>query len=195
MVTYDTPGADRIAVMRLHGIDRPVWDRQKGKAKGWEYDVVAPGYKYNLPDLSAALGRVQLRRSRELRRRRQEIARHYLSLLGRRDYLTLPGDREDHSWHLFVISLKQENLSITRDELAGELAARGIGTSVHYKPLHLMSYYQKSYGFGPDDFPVSLRRFMTSLSLPIYPDLSDDEAEYIARSVIETCDLRRKVRR
>ena len=194
VVTYDTPGAERIGIMRLHGIDRPVWDRQKGRAKAWEYDVVAPGYKYNLPDLSAALGRVQLRRSPELRRRRQEIARHYLSALGDRDYLKLPEDREDHSWHLFIVSLKGDRLSVTRDELAEELAAGGVGTSVHYKPLHLLSYYRESYGFEPDDFPVSLERFMTSLSLPIYPDLSEDDVEYIARSVVAICEPQRKVR-
>jgi dTDP-4-amino-4,6-dideoxygalactose transaminase len=192
VVTYDAPGADRIAIMRLHGIDRPVWDRQKGAAKAWEYDVVAPGYKYNLPDLSAALGRIQLRRSPELRRRRQEIARNYLSALGDRDYLALPEYREEHSWHLFIVSLREGRISLARDELAQELADRGIGTSVHYKPLHLMSYYRESYGFEPDDFPLSLERYMSSLSLPIYPDLSDDDVEYIARSVIAICDRRRK---
>ena len=184
--------AARMATMRLHGIDRPVWDRQKGAARGWEYDVVAPGYKYNLPDTAAALGRVQLRRAPELRERRRRIAEAYRRHLADRDYLVLPPPWEDHSWHLFVVSFDSRLLSIGRDEVAEELAARGIGTSVHYKPLHLMSYYRKSYGFEPTDFPVSLERFMTSLSLPIYPDLTDDEVDRVAASLKAVCDPKRR---
>lgn len=183
--------ARRVATMRLHGIDRPVWDRQKGAARAWEYDVVAPGYKYNLPDIAAALGRVQLRRAPALRERRREIAAAYRRSLGDRDYLILPPDREDHSWHLFVVSFDTSRLRLTRDEVSEELAARGVGTSVHYKPLHLMSYYRKSYGFEPDDFPVSLERFMTSLSLPIYPDLTDEEVDRVATSLKAICDPKR----
>ncbi len=192
VIAFDDEEAARMATMRLHGIDRPVWDRQKGAARGWEYDVVAPGYKYNLPDTAAALGRVQLRRAPGLRERRRQIAEAYRRHLADRDYLVLPPPREDHSWHLYVVSFDANRLSIGRDEVAEEIGARGIGTSVHYKPLHLMSYYRKSYGFEPTDFPVSLERFMTSLSLPIYPDLTDDEVDRVAASLKAVCDPKRK---
>jgi dTDP-4-amino-4,6-dideoxygalactose transaminase len=190
--TIEEEDARRVATMRLHGIDRPVWDRQKGTARAWEYDVVAPGYKYNLPDTAAALGRVQLRRAPELRHRRREIAEAYRRALGDRDYLILPPPRENHSWHLFIVSFDGNRLGLTRDEVSEALSAQGVGTSVHYKPLHLMSYYRKSYGFEPEDFPVSLERFMTTLSLPIYPDLTDEEVDHVATSLKAICDPKRK---
>jgi dTDP-4-amino-4,6-dideoxygalactose transaminase len=190
--TFGEEEARRVATMRLHGIDRPVWDRQKGKARAWEYDVVAPGYKYNLPDTAAALGRVQLQRAPGLRARRREIAEAYRRALGDRDYLVLPPQRDDHSWHLFIVTFDTDRLGLTRDEVSEALTARGVGTSVHYKPLHLMSYYRKSYGFEPEDFPVSLERYMTSLSLPIYPDLTDEEVDYVASSLKAICDPKRK---
>ncbi len=190
VVTDCDSAAHRIETMRLHGIDRPVWDRQEGRARGWEYDVVAPGYKYNLPDLAAAIGRVQLKRAASFRERRARIADIYFDKLADRDYLHLPKRAEDHSWHLFVISIVPPRLAMSRDELAESLAAAGIGTSVHYKPLHLMSYYRDFYGLGVDDFPVSSKRYMTSLSLPIYPDLSDEDAAHVAQSVRDICDAR-----
>jgi dTDP-4-amino-4,6-dideoxygalactose transaminase len=175
--------------MRLHGIDRDVWNRYtKNSARSWEYDIVAPGYKYNLPDIAAVIGLAQLAKAEDLHRRRRDIAGRYIAALEDRDYLELPRASLGHSWHLFILSLRLDRLSIGRDEFMTALADRGIGTSVHYKPLHHMSYYQKTYGLRIDSFPRATRRFQRVMSLPIYPDLDSESVEYIISSIREIGD-------
>ncbi|MFW6288913.1 MAG: DegT/DnrJ/EryC1/StrS family aminotransferase [Spirochaetota bacterium] len=182
VVTDDDGLAHRMTVMRLHGIDREVWDRYTSTRPAWQYEVVEAGYKYNMPDILATIGRVQLRKADAFSARRREIASIYLKLLGDRDYLELPQPSAQSSWHLFMIRLRAQRLSIGRDRFVELLAERGIGTSVHYIPLHIMPYYRDRYSLKPTDFPISLDAYMRVLSLPIYPDLNDDE---IAR-VVET---------
>lgn len=177
----------RIALMRLHGIDRTVWDRYTAvKQKGWEYDVTAPGYKYNLPDTAAAIGRVQLERGDEFLTRRRRLARIYRRALRDEDYLRLPPDHADHSWHLFILRLRPEKMTVSRDQFLDDLNRMGIGTSVHFKPLHLMSYYRKRFGFRPEDFPVSLETYRNCLSLPLYPDLTEEQMDRIIKAVKQT---------
>jgi dTDP-4-amino-4,6-dideoxygalactose transaminase len=184
MVTTPHPEiADRIGVMRLHGIDREVWKRYTDRHSSWKYDVVAAGYKYNLPDMAAAVGRVQLRRAYEFLERRQQIARRYLASFKELDFLELPSAPDRHAWHLFILRIKPEKLTINRDEYINRLQEKGIGTSVHYIPLHIMSYYAREYDLSPDDFPVSLRVYSSTFSLPIYPDLSDSEVERVIDAV------------
>ena len=188
IVTDDEKLAERMSVMRLHGIDRESWDRYTSAANSWYYEIVAPGYKYNLTDIASALGRVQLSKARELKARRARIARFYLEELAGCGWLRLPADHPGHAWHLFYIRLVPGALSINRDEFIRALAARGIGASVHYTPLHMMPYYRRTYGFHPEDFPVSLAASQACLSLPLYPDLSDQDAHDVVAAVKAVAD-------
>jgi len=183
VVTDDERLARRMAVMRLHGIDREVWDRYTSPRPSWEYDVIEAGYKYNMPDILATIGRVQLRKANAFSARRHEIASIYLKLLGDRDYLELPPASTESSWHLFMIRIRPDRLTIGRDRFIELLAEHGIGTSVHYIPLHIMRYYRDRYGLKPSDFPISLDAYTRTLSLPIYPGLDDEQVTRIAETV------------
>lgn len=188
VVTDSDDLARRVSVMRNHGIDRDAWDRYTRPGAAWEYNVVAPGFKYNMPDTAASIGRVQLRKAEELLRRRRDRARQYIAAFEGLDYLTLPPRSGPNAWHLFIIGLESERLSISRDELVRRLADRNIGTSVHYKPLHIMPYYRDRYGLAPGDFPNALRRFEVSLSLPLFADMTAEQVNRVAEAVREICD-------
>jgi perosamine synthetase len=171
-------------------------DAWKRYAKGgsWSYDIVAPGFKYNLPDLAAALGIPQLRRSDAFHARRAAIARAYDD--GLRD---VPGVRTpqvavpaDHAWHLYVIRIAPGELTIDRDRFIEELTARGIGVSVHFIPLHHHSYYRERYRYRSEDLPVASAAFEQIVSLPIYPKM-DDEA--VARVIDAVRDVAMEARR
>lgn len=184
VVTDDEALADRISVMRLHGIDRKAWDRYTSqRRRAWEYDVVAAGYKYNLSDLAAVLGIAQLKKADLFLRLRRDIAHRYLEGLKDLDFLRLPAPSEEHSWHLFVVRLVPGVLNIDRDAFIDALLERGIATSVHYKPLHMMTYYKNLYRYSPEDFPVSLRVFQTCLSLPMFPGLTGEEVDRVIETV------------
>jgi dTDP-4-amino-4,6-dideoxygalactose transaminase len=186
VVTRREDLARRIRVMRLHGIDRDVWNRYTAGSGSWEYDVVEAGYKYNLTDLAAAIGVAQLAKAGTFLDLRRRVARAYLAGLGGCDFLDLPEDTDDNGWHLFVVRLRAEQLSIDRNRFVAELQQRGIGTSVHFIPLHLMSYYCQRYGLRPEDFPVALRLYRAAISLPIYPSLTEEE---IARVIAAVCEV------
>jgi len=177
----------RARVMRLHGIDRDVWSRFTAAKPSWEYDVVVPGYKYNMPDVNAAIGLAQFERAETMRGRRQRIATRYFERLAGLEALDLPVVRippEDHAWHLFVVVVRP-TARVDRDRLIELLAERDIGTSVTYKPLHRMSYYRDRYGLEASDFPEAERLWRGCLALPIYPSLADDELEYICDTLHE----------
>lgn len=181
LVTDDDEIAGRAKLMRLHGIDRDVWDRFTSKTSSWEYDIKAPGYKYNMPDINAAIGLAQLERLEHMRMKRQQCGQRYLSNLSEIDSLDLPVIRvpsEDSAWHLFPVVLNKKS-TITRNELIRLLAADGIGTSVHYKPLHRMSYYKDKYNLRPATFPTAERLWNGCLSLPIYATLSEEDQEFV----------------
>lgn len=189
LVTENEALADRARLMRLHGIDRDVWNRYRTVGARAEYDVVEAGYKYNLPDILAAIGRVQLLRAQGFLERRREIAARYRDALGDCPYLRVPHDAAGHSWHLFLLGLELDRLEIDRDGFMAELAERGVGTSLHYKPLHLLSYYREGYALKPADFPVSLARYQSTVSLPIYPSLRDEEVDRVISAVREVGDM------
>jgi len=181
LTTDDEAVARRVRVMRLHGIDRDIWARFTADKPSWEYDVIAPGYKYNMPDLNAAIGLAQLERAWLMRDQRQRCAEYYLKRLAGLPGIDLPlihVGHEDHAWHLFQIILKPES-KVSRNCLIERLAERGVGTSVHYKPLHRMTYYRDYYRLAPADFPEAERIWQGCVSLPIYPTLSDDELEHV----------------
>ncbi len=185
VVTNSDTLADRMRVMRLHGFDRPVWERFTGKRNRWEYDVVAPGFKYNLPDLSAAVGLAQLERAEASRSKRQSCARTYTSAFQYNDavrLLRMDCSAEEHSWHLFPIILSK-GLKISRDEFIDQLAAHGIGVSVHYKPLHRLMYYRDTFSLKADDFPGSEELWLSTVSLPIYDLLTAEEQGHVINCV------------
>lgn len=183
LVTRDAKIADRVRTMRLHGIDRDVFNRFTDQKASWLYDVVAPGYKYNLTDLAAAIGRVQLQRIDEFHVKRTALANKYLERLV--DFpITLPPEAAEgdvHSWHLFVIQLN-EDAPLKRDELAKALQARNIGISVHYRPLHQMSYWAD---IAKGDFPAADAYFECCLTLPLFMDMTNEEQEYVIATLSE----------
>jgi dTDP-4-amino-4,6-dideoxygalactose transaminase len=185
MITTDRDDvADRVRLMRLHGMSKDAWKRY-AKGGSWAYDIVAPGFKDNLPDLAAALGLAQLAKSDAFRARRAAIARAFDE--GLRD---LPGvrtpeveDEPAHAWHLYVIQIEPEALTIDRDEFVRRMGERGIGVSVHFIPVHLHTYWRERYGWTPADFPVVQAAYERILSLPIYPKMDDGDVARVVDAV------------
>lgn len=178
--------AKRVKVMRLHGIDRDCWDRfNSTNGAKWEYDVIAAGFKYNMPDLNAAVGLAQLERVYSMRDERERCARYYFEALSDIDCIDLPlikAPMSDQAWHLFVISIKKNSI-VGRNQFIELMAEAGVGLSVHYKPLHRQSYYRDLYELKPESFPGAEEMWQGCVSLPIYPTLTDDELEYICSCI------------
>jgi dTDP-4-amino-4,6-dideoxygalactose transaminase len=186
IVTRNPEIARRVKVMRIHGINRNVFDRFVAKTPSWFYEVVAPGYKYNLTDIASALGIHQLRKIDRFLARRQEMARRYSEELANLP-LVLPADaRSDgvHSWHLYVVRLTK-TARIDRDTLIQRLSDNGIGTSVHYIPLHRQPYWSHRYHLGPEQFPEADAAYRCMLSLPLYTKMTDDDQTRVIRTLRE----------
>jgi dTDP-4-amino-4,6-dideoxygalactose transaminase len=190
MVTTSEEGyAERIRMMRLHGINRDIWARHSSEKPNWYYEVAAPGFKYNLPDVAAAIGIHQLRKAEKFRLRRQEIASKYEAAFSGMP-VSLPSDADlppgsRHAWHLYVIRLDTGRLAIDRDQFIERMAERGIGTSVHFIPLHLHPYWKNRYGFSAEDFPVSLSLYRSCVSLPIYFGMTDENVATVINATRE----------
>lgn len=189
MVTTDDDRiAERIRVMRLHGISRDVWNRYNSRKPSWYYEVIAPGFKYNLTDIASAVGLVQLKKSEMLRRRREEIASQYSKAFRENAALEIPSSpnpETQHAWHLYVIRLNLSRLNIDRDRFIHEMSLRGIGCSVHFIPLHLQPYWRDTYKLKPESFPVATAEFEKCLSLPIYPNMTDRDLTRVVDSVTD----------
>jgi len=179
-VTHDAALAQRMRLMSLHGLSNDAWNRYAGGP--WDYRIVAPGYKYNLTDVAAAIGIHQLPRAETMRQRREQIAGMYLEMLSRCELIELPPSDPNriHSWHLFPIRLKLDALSISRNGLMEELRGAGVTCSVHWRPLHLHPYYQETFGFSADTCPNATAAFDQLISVPIFPGMADVEVEYVA---------------
>ena len=181
LVTRHPELAARAKVMRLHGINRDAFDRFTAKVPSWYYEIVAPGFKYNLTDIAAALGLHQLKRLRAFQARRTELAAAYAQALAglplRLPPQPLAGDV--HAWHLYVVELTDE-ASITREAFIESLYADGIGCSVHYIPLHQHPYWKEHYGLKAEDFPHSQRAFERIVSLPLYTRMTDADVQRVA---------------
>ncbi|WP_298231563.1 DegT/DnrJ/EryC1/StrS aminotransferase family protein [uncultured Azohydromonas sp.] len=184
LVTRDPELARRARVMRLHGMSRDAFDRFTAKVPSWYYEIVAPGFKYNLTDIAAALGLHQLGRAPGFQQRRAQIAAQYDAAFAGLPLITppkpLPGDT--HAWHLYVLRLA-DDLPIARDAFIEALFAAGIGCSVHYIPLHLHPYWRERYGLRAEDFPHSQRAYERMLSLPIYTRMSDADVQRVVEAV------------
>ena len=186
VVTRHSDLAERMRVMRLHGINRDAFDRFRSEKPAWYYEVVAPGFKYNLTDIASAIGIHQLKRLPGFLERRQYLAERYFDALADLPLIlpakALKGDI--HSWHLFVLRLK-ENAPMNRDELIQFLADRKIGTSVHYVPLHRHPYWRDRYNLTQDMFPESDRSYLSMLSIPLYTSMTDEQQDRIIDALHE----------
>jgi dTDP-4-amino-4,6-dideoxygalactose transaminase len=188
IVTRNPELARRCRIMRLHGIDRDAFGRYTSKTPAWFYSVIAPGFKYNMTDVAAAIGIHQLRKLDRFQHKRQELAHRYDKAFGhlcvRRPAHAPEG--EVHAWHLYVIRLN-DDAPVSRDDFINEMAAAGIGTSVHFIPLHLHPYWRDTYRLQPEDFPIATRAFQQAVSLPLYTRMTEADQERVihaARSIL-----------
>lgn len=183
---------ERARVIALHGMSADGWKRFD-KSGSWRYDIETPGFKYNMTDLQAAIGSQQLCKLVDFYGRRRQVVAAYEEAFGSEPALQLPVEREGSSsaWHLYVLRLRPEHLRIDRNEFILELKARNIGTSVHYTPLHLMSFYARKYGYCPEGFPVAQDAFERMLSIPLHPRLTDDDVQDVVEAVLGTIEAHR----
>lgn len=186
LVTRNPEIARRARIMRLHGINRDAFDRFTAKVPSWYYEVVAPGFKYNMTDIAAAMGIEQLKKAREFQRKRAAIVDIYNQALADCPIVRppAPADGDIHSWHLYVIQLG-DSVGIRRDQFIDRLFERRIGCSVHYIPLHLQPYWRDTYALSPEMFPVSQRVYERTLSLPLYSRMTASDAERVVAAVRE----------
>jgi dTDP-4-amino-4,6-dideoxygalactose transaminase len=185
LTTNDQAYARRASTMRLHGISGDAWKRYTNHGS-WYYEVVDAGFKSNMPDLLAALGLAQLKKAEAFHQRRCEIADIYLQRLSRIEELEMPPTgnvNTTHSWHLFILRLRSKMLAGSRDDLVHQMKQAGIGTSVHFIPLHLHPYYRNRFGYSSGDFPHAEDAFARCISLPIYPDMNDTDVKRVVASV------------
>ncbi len=192
-VTDSADLADRMRVMSLHGMNKDAWKRFTAQGS-WYYEIVAPGFKYNMTDLAGAIGLTQLQRAGEFLKGRQRVAEWYLRELSGTTELQLPQELSDrrHSWHLFPIFLQLDRLRIDRASFIDELKARGVTTSVHWMPLPLQPYYVKTYGFQPGTFPIAESLWPQLVSLPVFPTMTEAECAHVVAAVREICTEQRR---
>jgi dTDP-4-amino-4,6-dideoxygalactose transaminase len=188
LVTVDEALADRARQMSLHGISRTAWNRYTASGT-WFYEIEDAGYKYNMTDVAAALGLVQLDRADELLEARRALARAYsagIAAAGLADVVELPPDADDgsHAWHLYIIRLVLERLRVDRAAVIEALKDRGIGTSVHFIPLHLHPYYRRR-GFTPEQFPMATSEYERVISLPIWPGMTARDVERVIGALVD----------
>lgn len=171
-------------VIGLHGMSADGWKRFD-KSGSWEYDIAMPGFKYNMTDLQAAIGMHQLRKLKGFHARRREVVSRYTAAFSGDERLQPPVERQNCSsaWHLYVLRLQPEQARVSRNDFIDKLKERNIGTSVHYRPLHMMSYYAGKYGFSAEDFPVAKDAYERMVSLPLHPRLSEQDVDDVIESV------------
>jgi perosamine synthetase len=201
--TANAEWAERMKIMSLHGISKDAWKRYTAQGN-WYYEIIAPGYKYNLTDVASALGLAQLKRADVLWKRREAIAARYQGAFRDLAEIELPSNGTGHpaagaaaatglkhSWHLYVIRLNLSRLKIDRAHFIDELKGRGIGTSVHFIPLHIHPYYRDTFGYKPQDYPNAFAAYERIISLPIYPKMSDQDVDRVVKAVREVVELHR----
>ena len=184
LVTRDAALAQRARTMRLHGMNRDAFDRFTAKVPSWYYEVVAPGFKYNLTDIAASMGIHQLRKAHAFQQRRSQIAAAYDQAFAGLPLVTPPQATaaDQHAWHLYVVRLA-DHAGIERDHFIERLFALGIGCSVHYIPLHLHPYWRDRYALSPAQFPHSQRAYERMVSLPIYSRMTDADVARVVGAV------------
>ena len=184
VATNDGKLAERLSVMRFHGINRATWDRHRSKKPKWQYDVVAPGYKYNMSDIMAGIGLHQMGKVEKFHQRRMAIAAAYDKAFADLP-LTLPprpAGEDSHAWYLYSIRLA-DDAPLGRDEFMERLSEKGVGSNVQYIPLHLFTYWKERYGLEPEDFPAALDAYGRCVCLPIYSKMTDGQVERVVEAV------------
>jgi len=183
-VTSSPELADRMRRMSLHGLSHDAWKRYSGGAQ-WDYRIVAPGFKYNMTDIAAAIGIHQLERAESMRLDRERIAGMYFEMLGDLEQLELPVRPSDriHSWHLFPIRLHLDRVDFSRNEFMAKLREHGVGCSVHWRPLHLHPYYQETCGWTEEALPVATSAWERLVSLPLFPGMQTEEQEHVCGTI------------
>jgi dTDP-4-amino-4,6-dideoxygalactose transaminase len=182
IATRDKKIAERAAILRSHGIDRAFWARYTDTKASWYYQVVEAGYKYNMPDILAAIGRVQLSRAMELLRMREAIAARYNEAFAHDERFIIPPGGPGNAWHLYPIRLNaagKGRRALSRDECIVKLQEKGVGVSVHFIPLHTMPYYKKRYGLAENDLGETMKSYRDVISLPIWPGMTDAQIDRV----------------
>lgn len=193
MLTGNPEFLEHSRIIALHGMSRDAWKRYD-KGGSWFYEVVLPGFKYNMTDIQAALGLWQLKKLEAFQRRRRQVVEAYNQAFSQEEALETPVERPEveHAWHLYVLRLRLRALSIGRDQFIEELKVRNIGTSVHFIPIHLHPYYRDKYDYGPEDFPIAHDNYARMLSLPLNPRLSDQDVADVIEAVLDVIKKFRK---
>ncbi len=193
ITTNNDAWAERCRVMSLHGISKDAWKRYTAEGN-WYYEIIAPGYKYNMTDVAGAMGLAQLRKAERMREQRKAIAEKFNAAFGTLPELQLPHDRADcmHAWHLYMLRLHLDRLTIDRAQFMNELRTHGIGASVHFIPLHCHPYYREQQGLVPEDFPVAHREYLREISLPIYSRMSDEDVQRVIDAVTDIISQHRR---
>jgi len=186
LCTNDDEIADRCRITSLHGIDKDAWKRYSVEGN-WYYEIQVPGFKYNMTDIAAGMGLVQLSKSERMWQRRREIAMSYSAMFSSFAELECPYDYHDaqHAWHLYMLRINPRLLSIDRGQFMEELRRRNIGASVHFIPLHLHPYYREMYGYQPESFPVAHREYQREISLPVYSKMTDADVQDVVDAVVD----------
>lgn len=178
--------AKRMTMMRMHGMDRTTWDRYTSPRASWEYDIVAPGYKFNLPDVLSALGCCQVDRAVLFYEQRKAIVEQYNNAFSKLDFIKLPPDGEGNAWHLYLMRINPEKLTISRDEFAKKLQGEGIGISVHFIPIFHFTYWKELYpDFTAKNYPNAETQYSQTISIPLYPDMPQEQVDYVINTVIK----------
>ena len=192
MLTGSPELIEQATVISLHGMDRDAWKRNSAGGR-WRYDVVTPGFKYNMTDIQAGMGLAQLRKLDAMQARRREIVARYTAALAPLQAFDLPVEREgcESAWHLYPLRLRRDALRLDRDAFIEELRQRNIGTSVHFIPVHTFTYYREKYGYRPEDFPVANDCGERVVTIPLHPGLTDGDVDDVIAAVTEVVEAHR----
>lgn len=185
MVTTNNDGlAKRMSQMRNHGMNRDAWDRYTSTKASWEYDIIAPGFKSNLPDILAAIGRVQLAKADEFDEKRKVHVEKYNREFSKLDFIKIPPTSKGDSRHLYLMRLNLEILDCDRNVFAKELQERGLGISMHFIPIFHFSYWKELYpDFKAENFPNAEEKYLETISLPLWPDMTEEMTDYVIECV------------
>ena len=180
--------AKRMTAMRLHGMDRNTWDRYTSPKASWEYDIIAPGFKFNLPDVLAAIGSCQVDKAWNFYKQRKKIVDKYNNAFSKYDFIQLPPDSgSGNSWHLYLLRILPEKLKINREEFAKELQKSGLGISVHFIPIFHFTYWKNLYpDFTAQNFPNAESQYQKTISIPLFPNETEEQANFVIETVIKT---------
>jgi len=186
MLTGDKDLIESGVVSSLHGMNRDAWKRND-QTGSWRYDIVTPGFKYNMTDLQAGMGLAQLKKLDLMHNRRKEIVAMYNDAFSAVGLFDLPVEREycESAWHLYPLRIREGALTVSRDEFIEELRKRNIGTSVHFIPVHTFTYYVEKYGYKPEDYPIAFNESERLISIPLHPGLSDDDVKDVIDAVLD----------